>query len=76
MSFSVSRSVEKLMSLALNWSAVRRGMSIVARPKHQSQLRRSDMKNDCANLMPLLTELGVYGDGFCYKHVALTALAR
>jgi len=28
------------------------------------------MKNDCANLMPLLTELGVYGDGFCYKHVA------
>jgi hypothetical protein len=28
------------------------------------------MKNDCANLMPLLAELGAYGCGFYYKHVA------
>jgi hypothetical protein len=38
--------------------------------KNQSQLRGSDMKNDCANLMPLLAELGAYGCGFYYKHVA------
>jgi len=28
------------------------------------------MGNQCATFMPLLTELGALGDGFCYKPIA------